>query len=70
MNDFVSRRNKAAHGGYKPTFPDDVHTYLRIVSLIHRYLLMRIGYTGEMVDWAVAPPKDARISSDGSVSAI
>ncbi len=70
VNDFVSRRNRAAHGGHKPMFSNHVHTYLRIVSLIHRYLLMRIGYTGEMIDWAISPPKDARISSDGSVSAV
>ncbi len=66
--DFVSTRNQAAHEGYSPTRRSRARIYLRMLALVHRYVLVRIGYVGGLVDWAISPPGGATISADGSVT--
>lgn len=70
VRDFVRKRDSAAHGTYEPgaSLAVDATIYLRMVSLAHRYLLVRMGYVGPIIDWAEYPQSDtSKIAERGLV---
>lgn len=67
VNEFVKKRNSAAHDDCRFS-PNDMMTYFRMLSLVHRYVLIQMSYTGRMIDWSVSPPEDAVLTHDGFVA--